>query len=297
MDDIKVITRFGTRTESGVCAIGDVLKLSALSERIRIALRFTGIVACAAVLSLSLRIITGLFSGSHPMTANPGEVYSANSDQRSVGKTYSANQRNTDASLNIEATEEGDMNPEGVTFDETCEYDPAMPEFYNERLTLDAARVDPNFGAFLPTDIPAGFNFACARRFINKGRNRLSAIWNARSDYINWDVAKVTDYDLDHIVTASELEKYDLSLYPIPLVRSVPVELWEHVNNPVFPSEELTLNVIKKRASYVNADRGDTPGWRMDFSVLYGDVIVRVNIKGALPEQVWGMFAGLMIYS
>ena len=84
-----------------------------------------------------------------------------------------------------------------------------------------------------------------------------------------------------------------MSLYPIPRAESIPSELWEYVNNPVFLAEELTLDVVKARAYYVDNDRGDTPGWRMDFNVLYRDVVVDVNIKGISPEQVWEMFADL----
>jgi hypothetical protein len=80
-----------------------------------------------------------------------------------------------------------------------------------------------------------------------------------------------------------------MTLYTIPLVESIPKDLWEVVNNPVFVNDELTLDMIKARAFYVADDAGDTPGWRMNFGILYGDVIVNVNVKGASPEQVWEM--------
>ena len=167
--------------------------------------------------------------------------------------------------------------------------DPVIPELRNERLTFEAARKDPDFGAYVPAGVPSGFSFESALRFIDQERNNLSLFWDTGYDYINWNVSKATAYDLSLIVAASELEKYDMSLYPIPLAESVPKELWDYVNNPVFLAQEFTLDVIKARAYYVNNDRGDNPGWRMDFSVLYGDVVVRVNIKGASPEQVWEM--------
>ncbi len=79
-----------------------------------------------------------------------------------------------------------------------------------------------------------------------------------------------------------------MSLYPIPRADSVPEELREYVDNPVFPVDELSLEVIKMRA-YQIEDRGDTPGWRMNFGVLYGDVLVKINSKGLSPDRLYEM--------
>ena len=76
---------------------------------------------------------------------------------------------------------------------------------------------------------------------------------------------------------------YDMGLYPIPLAEPVPKELWEIVSNLIFRAEELTLNVVWKRAYQVE-EAGDTSGYRMQFSVLYGDVAVEINSKGVDPE-------------
>jgi len=170
--------------------------------------------------------------------------------------------------------------------------DPVMPELRDEILTLDEARNDPDFGAYLPENIPSRYVFESAQRVINQETDCLFVNWNVGMDYINWQISKPTEYDFDRIVSADEKEKYDMSLYPIPWAESIPTELWDYVLNPVFRIDELTLDIIKARAYYVENDQGDTPNWRMAFSVLYDNVIVRVNIKGVTPEQVWEMFAG-----
>jgi hypothetical protein len=171
--------------------------------------------------------------------------------------------------------------------------DPAIPELRDEALTLVEARSDPDFGAYLPEGIPSRFSFESAQRLINQEKNSLLALWYTEAGYdtIRWDVSKATETDLAHIVSADEREKYDLSLYPIPLADSVPDELWEYVNTPVFLADELSLDIIKARA-YQSDEPGDS-GWRIDFSVLYDDVVVRVNSKGVSPEEVWEIFAVL----
>ncbi|NLD50762.1 MAG: hypothetical protein GX660_26780, partial [Clostridiaceae bacterium] len=79
---------------------------------------------------------------------------------------------------------------------------------------------------------------------------------------------------------------YDLSLYPIPRADSVPDELREIVNNPVFLIDELTLDTVRAR-TYEISDSGDEPGARMRFGVLYGDILVELSIKGATPEAMF----------
>lgn len=98
--------------------------------------------------------------------------------------------------------------------------------------------------------------------------------------------------DKPRITSTEQTENYDLSLYPIPHAQSVPAELRKIVTDPIFRIEELTREVVMTRAYKVN-DAGDTSGYRMRFSVLYGDILVVVNIKGADPESVYNMLLSL----
>ena len=169
--------------------------------------------------------------------------------------------------------------------------DPVIPELRNERLTLNEALIDPDFGAYLPENVPSQFVFESAQRFINQTANSLIASWHTsspRTNSIRWQISKPTAHDLERIVYASEREKYDMSLYSIPLADSVPAELTEYVFNPVFLAEELTLDIIQARAG-LGGRRGDAAGGHMLFSVFYGDVVIEISINGLSPEQVWEM--------
>ena len=73
---------------------------------------------------------------------------------------------------------------------------------------------------------------------------------------------------------------------PIPMAESVPKELWETVNPPIFRAEEFTLDAVWKRACQVK-DARDASGYRMRFCVLYGDVVVENNSKGVDPKRVY----------
>ena len=172
--------------------------------------------------------------------------------------------------------------------------DPVIPELRNDTLTLGEAQCDPDFGSYLPKTVPSRFVFELARRFINQDANGLYVLWTVGlGGNLSWNISKATDYDYERIVSADDREKYDMSLYPIPWAQSVPSELQEYVHNPVFPADKLTLDIIKARAYYVDIDRGDAPGWRMDFNVLYDETVISVNIIGMSPEEVWELFTGL----
>jgi len=159
--------------------------------------------------------------------------------------------------------------------------------------TLSEARAEPDFGRYLPSDLPAGFGDATIYRFKFQNSNFLSALWSRGLDDLNWVVSPYTEEDAHRLTSVQNKENYDLSLYPIPRADSVPDELREVVDNPIFDAEELTLEAVYSRAYKVN-DTGDTDGWRMKFSVKYGDVIVSISTKGVEPEWLYQQLLSLV---
>jgi hypothetical protein len=165
-------------------------------------------------------------------------------------------------------------------------FHPVVPELREDRLSLDEARADIDFGAYLPRILPDGFVFEDALRYINQVQNALYVNWTKGMGYINWRVSLLDDNDKTRITSVADTKNYDLALYPIPRADSVPDELREIVDNPIFLIDELTLDAVRAR-SYEVSDSGDEQGHRMRFSVLYGDTLVELNVKGATPEAVF----------
>ena len=169
-----------------------------------------------------------------------------------------------------------------------------IPELTEQMFdTLTEAKAEPDFGSYLPSEIPAGFGDATIYRFKFQNSNFLTAMWSKGLDNLSWVVTPYTEEDAHRLTSVDDKENYDLSLYPIPRADSVPDELREIVNDPIFEAEELTLEAVYCRAYKVN-DAGDTNGWRMKFSVKYGDVIVSVSTKGVDPEWVYQQLTGLI---
>ncbi|SHN51544.1 hypothetical protein [Desulfitobacterium chlororespirans] len=171
-------------------------------------------------------------------------------------------------------------------------FHPVIPELREERLTLGEARADADFGAYLPADLPEGFAFEDALRSIKQNEDALFVNWAKGMGYINWRVSLLEDKDQGRITSIAHKENYDLSLYPIPRADSVPGELQDIVDNPIFLMDELTLDAVRAR-TYEIADAGDEPGQRMSFSVLYGDVLVEIGVKGAAPEGIFEILQGI----
>lgn len=94
------------------------------------------------------------------------------------------------------------------------------------------------------------------------------------------------------LIHRKEYLRYDLSLYSIPRIASMPTEIWEVVDDPIFYGDELTPDLIWARA-YKAGDSGDSTGWRMKFSVLYGDMVIHIRAKAVDPDWVYKQLCNL----
>lgn len=72
-----------------------------------------------------------------------------------------------------------------------------------------------------------------------------------------------------------------------PAMRILQLE-WRKMNE-----ENIIAYAVYSRAYKVN-DAGDMDGWRMRFSVKYGDVIVSVSTKGVDPEWLYHQLVSLL---
>ena len=111
-------------------------------------------------------------------------------------------------------------------------------------------------------------------------------MWTSGYDELRWKVYTISEADKVRLTSVADTANYDLSLYPIPRASSVPDELREIVDNPIFDAEELTMDAVWARV-YKTGESGDSAGWRMAFSVRHGDIVVEVRTKGVDPEWVY----------
>jgi len=166
---------------------------------------------------------------------------------------------------------------------------PVIPELRDDRMTIEEARLDPDFGAYLPTYVPEGFSPDEARRTIDQHFNGIFAHWHMMGEMnsISWNVSLAEAHDLANVVSINEPQKFDLSLYSVPLADTVPDEYMQFVTNPVFLAEELTFEAVQSRNLY---GRGSS---RLNFGVLFGDIAINISVMDVSPEQVWDMILSI----
>ena len=174
---------------------------------------------------------------------------------------------------------------------------PVIPELRHDEITLAEAQADLELGAFLPTYIPAGLSFGDARRIVNQMSSSLHANWHqAWESSISWSI-NATFSDLwwhqARIVSVHEPEKFDVNLYTIPWMDSVPDDIIDYLQNPIFLAEEITLDVVRARAIYCER-AGNWSKPIIIFSVMFDEVAVTVSSSGLSADVVWRMLEGLL---
>ncbi len=168
-----------------------------------------------------------------------------------------------------------------------------IPEWREDELTIAQAQADPNFGAYVPVKTLPGLAFESAMRIVGQSQDELRVSYHSGMKYASLVISRLSAEDASRVVDPSKPETYDLRLYPIPRASTVPAELSEIVGNPIFKLEDLTLALVEARAYTLNEAGDDNTGYRMSFSVLYGDVVVRLDVKGAQPGDVLEMLKSL----
>jgi len=160
--------------------------------------------------------------------------------------------------------------------------------FQEKTLTPEEARLDPDFGAWYPAGEPEGLVREQVQRLQNSDHsiNTLTAFWNGGYDYLTWSIRPMNEYDGQRIVSPEERERYDLTLYSIPLAQSVPEKYRETVTEPVFRAEELTEEMVRSRC--VAGDGGEgRDAFSICFSVAFDNVVVDIRAKNVSPEWIY----------
>jgi hypothetical protein len=171
----------------------------------------------------------------------------------------------------------------------------SIPNWREDVLTLTEAKDDPDFGMYAPNGSPDDLTLESARRVLNQRQNQLCITWSSGMRYLRWTIRPLEEQDIARVVDVDVPETYDLGLYPIPRAESVPTELRAIVDNPIVKAEELTMEFVRARSYTVNDAGDDNTGYRMNFGVLYGDILVELRGKGVNPETIYDMLEEIVL--
>jgi len=168
-----------------------------------------------------------------------------------------------------------------------------IPEHFDIPLSIEEAVQNADFGEYILRTVPDGFTAESIRRYKDQNSDYLSGLWTKGYDELSWNISRYSDEYADRMTGVDEKANYDLSLYPIPRADSVPDELRDIVNDPIFIAEELTLDAVYARA-YKAGEAGDSDGWRFNFSIRFDHIIVTVRAKGVDPEWIFELIKAMI---
>jgi len=211
---------------------------------------------------------------------------------------FSANFRMNDISYRIAFTDENELGQMRMTelvnnlilagsLDMSV-LDIVVPGFQADWISYEAAQQDPEFGEFLPVNIPERFFFFMARRDKNVQENHLTVDWRAELDWMvsedefSWRISMPSEAE-GRVVSAEE------ELTPLP-------EYWRHISSaggPVFLAEDLTIDNIRELAVVIDHGEEHTSLW-IGLGVLLDDVVIDIRAVNLSPEDIWMMIADLL---
>lgn len=162
-----------------------------------------------------------------------------------------------------------------------------IPAWREEKLSLEQARQEPEFAAYIPDAAPAGLQFAGAYLNMGQNRNHLSLDWND-GQYRNLSICIDCLPDEETLALfmadAEQPESYDLRLYA-GLWDGVPEAYWYSIHDPVFHAEDMTFALLEARKqTYPDAN---TPNYR--FQILYADGTLVSYYGDCTALEMWAL--------
>lgn len=176
---------------------------------------------------------------------------------------------------------------EGGAADLSVLADPVIPELRNDMLTLEEARQDSVYGAFLPTYVPDGLELAIANRWICQHSNFLLLSWDGNMHAnLRWMITKAGDH---HSITAAQdIESSEENLH-VPPFDGEENRARRAFAIPVFPIEDITVEMIESNSVWIDDSREGPGWWVFSFVVTYGDVVIEISSSRLSAQQLLDM--------
>lgn len=163
-----------------------------------------------------------------------------------------------------------------------------VPEYFEYDTDFASAAADAEFGSLWLRSEPSGAQYSGIHRVKSGTRgNYLSGYWEfADGAYIEYKLRMLQENDKNALISsAAEREKYDMSLYSVPLADSVPQSLWSYVDFPLFESSVLSEDIVRSRVTKLSG------GFNIRFAVRYGSIVAEINSADIPSEQLYSLIA------
>ena len=160
-----------------------------------------------------------------------------------------------------------------------------VPEF-RQYLTMEQARLDPDFGNFIPAEMPYGFfNIFAIRQSSSQWGESLivhsSSPFTRPIGFLSWWIATPDELTFERLVSVDNKHLFDVSIEPM-----------QYVFIPTFLADDISLEAIQARTKWVTETRNniEVSSWHViTFRVLYNDISISISGQGITAEVIWDM--------
>ena len=83
---------------------------------------------------------------------------------------------------------------------------------------------------------------------MGQGRYELTLNWSRDSADLSITVDRMPELRQSCMADLNDPATYDLRLYPVPRGESIPEAYWDSVQDPIFPAEAMTRDLLEARA-------------------------------------------------
>jgi len=170
---------------------------------------------------------------------------------------------------------------------------PTILDDFSHELSLSEAHSDPDFGLFVPSNIPESFISTSITRNRHSNQHALRLEMEAKSysfGSMTWHISHATAHDISRIVSVGEWEAPDL-LFPSQEAddffnTTVIGWTWDIISFPVFLVEELTQGVFWVCVYRLNGN--------VEIGIIIDDIIINIFAYGVPMAPVWDMIVELI---
>ena len=219
------------------------------------------------------------------------------STEETESKAGSSTGKRADSTVGAESGKSSNMELESQKAEETDGGKDALTDVSEGikpddrvKLTEAQAQAVEVLGSCVPTNLPKGYVWETAKASVNaktKTYESLFLCWTRGMDSIMITVSLI-EPDSITLTDITKKETYDVSLYEIPYVETVPEEYRQIFDTPVFAAEDLSLELVESRMKAIQ-DSGDTDTPRGKFSILYPEGILLDFNGDGTAEEIWEM--------
>ncbi|MCL2404989.1 MAG: hypothetical protein FWC92_05520 [Defluviitaleaceae bacterium] len=178
----------------------------------------------------------------------------------------------------------------GGAADLTVLANPEIPLLRNDHITLEEASHDPDFGMYMPHNIPADMTIGLVNRWICQNSDFLLAWWDGNpNSHLRWMIRRAGFHHRENLLDAHDIEFLERR-QSLPVFDGESHRARRAFSIPAISAQDLTLEVLETLAVWIDGHMSVDTGWYIfSLVIMYDDIVIEINASGLTAQQIWDM--------